>query len=524
VSVRPLDCAVRVLAALAAGTLLAASLPPHALGWVAWCGLVPLLLAWRGTTVVQGALLGWLAGIAYEGLVTIWVQSVLVQHTGLRSPAVLAAHGVMAALLGLEWAAIGAVARVRPRAWWVTPAAWVACEWLRSWTPLGFPWTSLGYSQYRYPALVQMAAVSGVFGVTGVVVAVNAAAAEMLSEVGRRRLLPALLTTALVIVAWGGGYLRLVAGGDEPSRALAVGIVQGQVDERDKWVPEFADQTLQRYERLTRATVGDRPALVIWPETALPFFLEDGGARRDRVFALARDIGAYLLVGAPAFEVGGGPGLAQYNRVHLIGPDGQEHGSYDKTVLVPFGEYVPSSWLRRLIRPVAPMSAPIAAGGDAHVLTTADVRLGVLVCYEAVFPWLGRHLVQGGAEMLVEVANDSWFRRTGAPAQEAAHAVLRAVELGVPFIRVSNAGVSLVVDGNGRTVWRDDHAVPSWHVVSIAMRPRTLTPYARWGNWLPVVCALLTVASMIRARSEPTRDRLQATAAAVRERSRSTAA
>jgi apolipoprotein N-acyltransferase len=464
----------------------------------------------RGRGLAGAALLGFAWGLGYEGGVTWWVQETLRRHTALPPFGVLAAHAAMAAILASGTALFALVLVLgarRGRAWWwLAPATWVAVEWARGQTAFWFPWTHLGYTQAGHPVLVQVAALTGVYGVSALVVFGNVTLANAVAAPtwrGAARWLGTGGAVVLVVAALGALRLHMTP---LPADTLRVALVDGYVDETEKWQPEVADLTLGRYAQLTLAAAAAEPDLVVWPETALPFFVEDPGTRRDHVLALARQAGVPLLVGAPAFEAGAAPGVAQHNRVHLVGPDGAGHGHYDKHVLAPFGEYVPTPWLAARVRPLAVSGAPIEPGRGENVLDAAGIRLGVLVCYENVFPWLARRAVTAGATLLVNPSNDAWYAGTAAPAQQRAHTALRAVELGVPSVRVANRGVLAVADARGRLVWERAPREPAWHVVAVPFGgPRTL--YARWGDvfaWACVASVLWAVGGRHGTR-RPTR-------------------
>lgn len=497
---KPSNPVTAALLVVLAGSAGAGAWPPLSQTWLAWVCVAPLLVAVRGRNFPAAALLGWLWGFAYEGGVAWWVQATLAEHTGLGTPAILAVHVGMAAILGSATALVAVVVAAGTRrgrgTWWLAPAAWVAVDWLRGQTAFWFPWTHLGYTQAAHLPLVQIAALTGVYGVTALVVFANAVMAEA-ATCGDRRMAVRWVAVGVVVVLVAGafGALRLRFTTPAP-RKLRVALVDGGIGERDKWQPDYADVTLRRYLRLTTAAAAERPELVVWPETALPFFFEDPGPRRERVLAVARRLGIPLVVGAPAADVGPGPGLRQRNRVHLLGSDGAALAYYDKRVLVPFGEYVPTRWLAARVPPVAPAAAPIEPGAGSATLSLPALRVGVLVCYENVFPWLARRAVADGAAVLVNPSNDAWYARVAAPAQQLAHTVLRAVESGVPVVRVANRGILAVADGRGRLLLAERPGMPTWRVVEVPLNV-SRSPYARWGDvfaWACAVVALLSVA------------------------------
>jgi apolipoprotein N-acyltransferase len=221
----------------------------------------------------------------------------------------------------------------------------VTLEWMRGWFFIGFPWNALGYSQHRFHDLVQMAEVTGVYGVSAVLVLFNVALADVIGTRGHavRRHLPALVTaTTLLVVLPGLGRWRMqVLAARPPVGSVRVGIAQGNAEQDRKWDPAFQEETMRRYTALTRDAATAGAELVVWPETAAPFFFQEPNALRADVLALAREQSVALFFGSPAYRPLGSDRWQQVNRAYLVGPDGMERDWYDKMQLVPFGEYVP---------------------------------------------------------------------------------------------------------------------------------------------------------------------------------------
>jgi apolipoprotein N-acyltransferase len=386
---------------------------------------------------------------------------------------------------------------------WLAPALWVTLEWLRGWFFIGFPWGMLGYSQYRFHDLVQVAEVTGVYGVSAVLVLFNVVVAEVLRERGAdvRRLFPGLLTvTVLLVVLPALGRWRVAALANAPIvGTLRVGLAQGNVEQDHKWDPSFQDETMRRYETLTRAAAEAGARLVVWPETAAPFFLQEPGERRDAVLGLARETQTPLLVGAPAFRETEARRLEQRNRAVLIRPDGEEVAHYDKMQLVPFGEYVPFRKVLFFVDQMVTAVASIGAGEQPTVFELPDARFGVLICYEGIFPSLTRRFVDDGADFLVNITNDAWYGRTTAPYQHLVQASFRAIENRVPMVRAANTGISAVIDADGRIRWQGPLYETLWHVDEIRWTG-VRTFYTRFGDvfvWLCVVVSTLGIVGAV---------------------------
>jgi len=388
----------------------------------------------------------------------------------------------------------------RATAVWIAPALWVTLEWLRGWFFIGFPWAALGYSQHRFHDLVQIAEVTGVYGVSAVVVLFNVVVAKALRERGEgaRRLLPAMVTlTLLVAVLPALGRWRAASlAARPPAGTLTVGLAQGNVEQDRKWDPAFQDETMNRYRVLTLEAARERPALIVWPETATPFFFQNPGPRRESVFEIAREAGVPLFFGAPAYRQAGDGRIEQLNRAYLLLPDGREAGDYDKMQLVPFGEYVPFGRILFFVEQLVQAVGQLGAGLVPTVFRLPDgVRFGALICYEGIFPALTREFVARGADVLVNVTNDAWYGRTGAPAQHLIQASFRTVENRVPMVRAANTGISALIDTEGRIRWQSPLFETAWHVGTVSW-PGVRTFYTRFGDVFVYLCALATLAAI----------------------------
>jgi apolipoprotein N-acyltransferase len=497
--------------ALLSGLVLAASFPSLEIAPLAWVGLVPLLLAIRGRSPRAAFALGWVTGTVFYVVTCYWIVYTIGHYTAL--PVALAAvllvlmASVLACYHGAFAAGVAWFERRRLPAVWLGPALWVTLEWLRGWFFIGFPWAALGYSQYRFHSLVQMAEVTGVYGVSAVLVLFNLVVAAVLVTrgAGARRNLPALATlTALLVALIGFGRWRTAQlAARPPAGQLAVGLAQGNIEQDKKWDPAFQDETMLRYRQLTLDAARDHPALMVWPETATPFFFQEPGPRRDEMIALARETGVPIVFGAPAFRQLPDGELQQLNRVYLIDAAGREHGVYDKMQLVPFGEYVPFSGVLFFVSQVVTAVGQLGAGLVPTVFEIPGGRFGALICYEGIFPALTRRFVDGGADFLVNVTNDAWYGNTSAPYQHLMQATFRTVENRVPMVRAANTGISAVIDADGRIRWQGPLFETLWHVDEIRW-PGVRTFYTRFGDVFVWLCVLATVAGIVAGvRSRP---------------------
>jgi len=522
------------LAGYAASTFLAFPHPlPAALGGGvldlgAWCGWLPaglLALGVAGRPPRRAARDALLASLVAHTGVLHWIYVVTVTYghappaVGVLAPVALASYvAAFSALFagGLRWLedrGVGGAA--------VGAALWVALDLGRTWALGGFPWALLGYAHHRNPALLGLAPVAGVYGLSFAAALPGLSAARLLAEPGRRRL--AGFAGALVAVgALHGLGALLVAGPLSAARAapgdrmLRVAVVQGNVDQGIKWSRERAGEILRRYEDLTRQAAARGARLIAWPETAVPGSPDTDPALEARLVALARETGSVLVVGAVGIEVEGAR-VRYFDSAYAYSGRGRIAERYDKAKLVPFGEYVPlQAWLGRIFRALARGIAPerVTAGPAPRSRLLVDdglppggVTVGTPICYELVFPGVVRGFAADGAELLVAITNDAWYGRTGAPYQFLAITALRAAENRVWTARAANTGVSAIIDATGRVRQQTPIFETGVLVADVPLRSRGVppTPYARFGDVFAGACAAVVLAAGLLGlrRGEP---------------------
>jgi apolipoprotein N-acyltransferase len=321
----------------------------------------------------------------------------------------------------------------------------------------GFPWEPLGAALIPALSLIQAADLFGAGGLTFIVVLINMALAgawfRRLEKGRQGPWMPLALALGLAAALFGYGQARLHQMerrmAEAPSRSIAV--VQGSIEQKVKWDPDQRVFTLQTYRDLSTRAAAQNPWLVVWPETAMPFYYVRDEGTTQWLDQWVRQTGRPVLFGAPAFEYHG-LDKRHYNRAYLLGPGAERLGYYDKVHLVPYGEYVPLQKFMPFIKKLTQASGTFFPGEEGKVLTLDGQGLGVLICYESIFPVLARKAVNQGAQYLVVITNDAWFGRSSAPRQHYDHAVLRAVEHRRSVIRAANTGISGLIRPDGRTV------------------------------------------------------------------------
>ncbi|PWB80241.1 MAG: apolipoprotein N-acyltransferase [Candidatus Methylomirabilota bacterium] len=519
-----------LLAALSGGFLILA-FPIPDIGWLAFIALSPLLWAIRGQTPVRAFYLGTVAGLLFYLISVSWVTNSMTAYGGVPFALSALALLILAVYLALYLGVFAMGAAWTADLSWplnllVPSALWVSLEYLRTYALTGFPWILLGYTQYRSSALLPIAAVAGVYGLSFIVVLVNVALVQVVGG-APARLWSIGLTGAIVVTLIVSPRLlspvstalnRAPATSADSNRELRVALVQGNIDQGLKWDPSMQAATIEQYRHLSLEAAKDAPSLIVWPETAVPFFLRYEPALLARVADIAAETGSYLLVGSPDAEpaASAADGTRYRNSAFLISPRRQLLARYDKMHMVPFGEYVPLKSLLFFINKLAYGIGDFEAGQTYTVLDIPDGRFGVTICYEAIFPDQVRRYVKEGAEFLVNITNDAWFGRSAAPAQHLAMAVLRAVENHRYLVRAANTGISAIVDPNGRILRASELFVPV--VIADRIRlERTQTFYTRFGDLFAWICTIfiVTVFTTTRARGAA---RIASTPAAASQR------
>ncbi|MBW2244595.1 MAG: apolipoprotein N-acyltransferase [Deltaproteobacteria bacterium] len=485
---------------------------------------VPLtaLLALRGLSVRRAAMLGFVQGNLALAAVIHWFF--VVTHDYGHAPFIL---GLLAPLGGAMygglfqaiWAAgFAFLARRGAVSIWVLAALWAALDHGRSFFLGGFTWGTLGYAQHGSPVLA-LAPWTGVFGLSFVTVVASLAGFACFAPerakafgLGGRRAGAMTLAGVLLLVA----AARVVWPNPPEQETVSVAVLQGNIEQGVKWSPDWAERTLEIYDGLTRRAAEEGAALVVWPETAVPGSPDGDPELMERLVALAKETGTTLIVGAVGVEWRAGEeGPRLFDSAYVLSAE-MEPARYDKSHLVPFGEYLPlRSLLGRFIRALATGSAgrDVTAGPGPRVLIALGpdgeaIPVGIPICYELLFPDLVRQFAAGGARVLLAITNDAWYGRTGAPYQFLAITALRAAETGLWVARAANTGVSATIDERGRV--RDRTAIFETDLLvgAVPLRhpDRGMTFYVRHGNVFAWTCWAAVLGWLVRARRLPFED------------------
>ena len=488
------------LAALS-GLLLSGSMPGPDLGALAWVALVPLLWALHGRSPREAFRLGGLAGLVYFGTLLYWVYAVW----DWASFAIVPGHLILSGYLALYWGAFGALSAFLARRLPLSlltialPALWVVLEYVRALGRFGFPWGQAADALYQQLPFVQLASLGGIWAVSFLVVFVNAL---IFAAVRARSARYGLLALGVLAAAFLWGQTRLAAPIPEgPERKLA--LVQPSIPQRLRGNPQLLEEHARVYLRLLEEVArSETPAdWVVLPESILPTLVLDDPRVLEPLREWAAGQNVTLLFGTYIAE-----GEDILNGATGLSPSGEVLGRYAKVQLVPFStEYFPgASLLERLgitrFLPVGTRLGLLTPGSGWEPLLLPEGAVGTPICFESIFSRIARAFVRNGAELIITVTNDAWFKRTWALEQHFAKGVFRAVETGRYFVQAANTGISGIVDPRGRILaqTKKDERTVLWGTVRLL---QGRTPFVRYGDGFVHLLGLIVLWVLVRARS-----------------------
>ncbi|QGY41145.1 apolipoprotein N-acyltransferase [Pseudodesulfovibrio cashew] len=459
---------------------------------------LPLGLTWiglRATSAGNAFKFAWIAGLLAGIGIFYWVVIPVQIYGGLPWYVALPCPALLAAALAVYYALFAVLMHVAGQRVTGIPLclmaglAWSTMELGMGTLLSGFPWMTLASAFTPWTFAIQGASLIGAYGLSGVLAAL--AVAILLYSTYRSTLWFAVCMAALIT---GFGVYRLqFMPQEDPS--YMVSLVQGNIDQALKWEPKFQAATVKEYASLSLEAIDrNHPELVIWPETAMPFYLQDVSPFQKAVKLFAHDTHTPIVTGSPAYKVIDlkKRDYVLFNRAWLVDDLGNVTQSYDKEHLVPFGEYMPLEEyvpFKKLVQ----AAGDFKPGTDNKPLVIDSVALGMLICYEGIFPDLAQQQVERGATALLNISNDAWFGDTSAPKQHLDLTVLRAVEQGRWLVRCTNNGISAFVDPLGRLALVGGQFRAETLSAKIAPLKET-TPYHRIHDDITFYTPLLTLA------------------------------
>jgi apolipoprotein N-acyltransferase len=446
--------------ALISGLLLTLCFPKPGFSYLAFFALVPWLVSIRSLSIKESFYSGFIAGLFHFLTLIYWIVPTVHVYGGLHIIFAIATLTLLCFYLALYSAIFAFLLKKIDLESFFTPIfaalLWVGLEYIRTYAFTGFAWGCLGYSQYENLFLIQIADFSGVYGVSFIIVLVNYILADLWSQGKKHIDKKHILQVALAILFVGGAFfyssykINNIDHEIKTAKKTTIKLVQGNIKQDLKWTDSFKTKTVEKYINLSTFETKIKPDLVIWPETALPFYYGYDRQLSDMVDKCIRSSSTNFLIGSPAFERDENM-IRYYNRAYMLNRFSIVKRTYDKSHLVPFGEYVPLGDYLGFLGKITAQAGNFSAGDKAFTpLEFNDHKTGVLICFEILFPSIASKFVKNGADILTTITNDAWFGDTSAAQQHFAIAVFRAVENHRTMARAANTGISGFIDPKGK--------------------------------------------------------------------------
>jgi apolipoprotein N-acyltransferase len=483
--------------------------PSYDVEFLAWIVFIPLFAAIQQENLKNAFWLGWGAGVIHFLGTLYWVTVAMVVYGNLPQIIGGAMLLLMVIYLALYVGLFCMIIRYLQQKTVLplivsAPVTWVGLEYLRSFFFLGFPWNLLGYSQFLTPYITQIADITGVYGVSFLIVLVNACLYTCLLSRASRWIKIKTAIATFCCVGFCVGYSLFRLSSAEPaktgnplpaksSQTVNVAVVQGNIDQSVKWNPQHRREIFDTYIRLSRRTLAEHPELIVWPEAAVPFVFQYEPDYSKQLISAVQEFGTYLLFGGQDIVLRPPPEhYDSLNSAFLLSPKGELLAKYDKIHLVPFGEYVPYRKILFFIDKMVTAIGEVLPGKTYQVMPLPEKPFSTLICFEIIFPNLVRKFVDRGARFLVTITNDAWYGRTAAPYQHFAMATFRAIENHISIARAANTGISGFIDPYGRIIEQSEIFVENTLVHNISLR-NTTTFYTRYGDLFVRFCLILLI-------------------------------
>lgn len=492
--------------------LYALAFPPWGFSWLAWVALVPFLFTLLRVGPRGGALAGLIWGTVAIWAIAYWVPAALTFYYEqpawfgvlfcVASSVIFWGSFYAAFATSASWIAARSAGFMRA---FLLALLWVSCELGRARLLTGEPWLLFGYALIPHVTLIQIADLGGVYLLSFVVAFVNASLTELCILVTRHRSdqnampwrhAPATVFPLIVVVAatYAYGAFRL-ATPLPASPTVPITVVQGNNDLGMQWRQEFYGQGLDLYLRMSAEAAEHQPKLIVWPESAVTFFLGHEPQYQALIARMLAATGAELIAGAPHYEDDDPARPQFFNSAFHLTAEGRLDGRYDKAHLLPFAEYFPLRTIELLRRHFERVRSFTPGDGNTLLMTGAGPA-AVVICFEAIFPELVRQRMRAGAGFLVNLSNDVWLGHDAGPAQHATMVALRAVENRTWVIRATTTGISAIIDPFGRVQARSETftaALLHGHIVPMQVD----TAYKRFGDVFAYGCVLIAVVTML---------------------------
>jgi apolipoprotein N-acyltransferase len=461
------------LLATLSGVLAALSYPGFELDFLAWFVLVPLFFALELKKTLRRFFTSFLGGVAFFGVLLYWILA-LEEWVGML---IVPGYFLLIGYLGLYWGAFGVLYPFFKglKAVLLIPTLWVVLEFIRSSGKFGLHWGSIGYSLYEKTFFIQLASITGVWGVSFAIVLVNYLLFLFLKK---RSFLLGVAAVAVVGLLFGLGNIMLH---EAEGEKIKIAIVQPNNPQRLNPDPQYLKQIQEKYKRMLQEIEGKvNLDLVILPESTLPGYVLHQEEFLQTLKDFVKRNNTYLLFGTGDYRKG-----KFYNTAVLLSPKGEIIDKYDKVQLVPFGEFIPFKdfWEKIGLAGILEVfPTNLTPGLEYKPMDFKRERIGTPICFESAFPSISRKLTQEGASLLITITNDAWFKRSLALPQHFAKGVFRAVENRRFFIQAANTGISGIISPQGEVITRS--GIEEEKILyGIVQLKDEMTFYIKYGDW-----------------------------------------
>jgi apolipoprotein N-acyltransferase len=490
------------------GVLLAAAFPPFNLHLLIGIAFVPMLFAIQTNDLNAAFRVGFITGAVFFSILVWWIAPAISVYGKMpwftAWPVTMLLVIYLALFTGIWGMCLKFIFRYNNEHVLVivlsifsSAALWTLLEWFRGvMVAGGFPWGSLAYALSSVPELIQSACIWSIYGISFFIMVFNMGTYLLIKQLAMEKRdtitsLACLMILPLTLLLL---YTFPCTRPDSRGKEVFVAALQGAFAQDIKWDPAIREETVTRYAELGKAAFSNVThntpyRLAIWPETALPFYFQQDPPWQQAVIEAVMEYDADTITGSQSYDYDIQGNVQFMNSAYMITRDGKITGRYDKQHLVPFGEYLPLEKYMDWARKYMPTLGNFRPGDNARPLTSGEIKAGVLICFESIFPDMARKTVIEGANMLVVMTNDAWFGNTGAPYQHAEMAIFRAVETGRWLVRAANTGISEIVSPDG-TVKVESRLLTPEYITGTVTLYEHRTFYVKYGIvWFLLICA-----------------------------------
>ncbi|NIM91744.1 MAG: apolipoprotein N-acyltransferase [Candidatus Aminicenantes bacterium] len=490
--------------ALASGALTALSFPKFNLSFLGWISLVPLLFILTGKKPKSSFLIGLIAGFSHYAILLYWIPHVPAHYGNLSFGLSFLVYLLLVLFLALSWAFFSLIFTKLHRSFpklsfLAAPLVWISMEYILTYIMTGFPWCLLGYSQFKNLFFIQLASITGIYGLSFFLVLFQS---MFVFSMRFRKKTPFFIALGLILLIHLGGFLSLKERTPDENTFTAA-VIQGNVSSDIYWDRISIQEIVELFDRhldLSQRSYTEGAGLIIWPEFSVPlcFSCTEELYRyfKERLFKFVKDTNSTLLLGTNE-EKTSQEETQYFNTALGLSPD-LSMSKYYKMHLVPFGEYTPYKKIFFFIEKVTHAIGDITPGTQYSLHSYKGLKYGSPICYEIIFPNQVRKFSKKGANFLVTITNDGWYGKSSAPYQHFAMAVLRAVENRRYLLRAATTGISGIIDPYGRILSQSDMMTKTYLIGKITPSEK-LTFYTRFGDVLPLASLTLALVFLILA-------------------------